>query len=441
MKKCVLERIAAVKELQDAAALYKNKKGCVLTGLDGTIKALYLCALKDAVAPEGTMVFVVPGRDAVREYRQTLSYLYPNVPMQELYPTNLPRVQADSRNLEIQAGRAAALRMIAGEEQGIVFITAEALMQKQARPSGISKSCLGISVGETMEQVLFIEKLASMGYERTDEVDTIGQFSVRGGIIDVFPLNSANPIRIEWFDEDIDGIRLFDVNTKRSLENLDALKIVPLQVGIEEELFDAYLRDYGAADTLFVLDEPSLLKENLEHLYKEGQDFKEELWAPEEIWEFEEKGNPVAVAALDTNSFPALPHWQVPVRKVTSYNRSIDRLIEDLQNLLSDGITPYIMMTTALKARGITESLQQRGVASVCLLDAPEDTAKVNIGFGELRGSYFSIHKEFDLIKEDLDVTEFESDSIYHCTVFYRLSDGYQFEQEKNDSLLEVIRH
>ena len=64
-----------------------------------------------------------------------------------------------------------------------------------------------------------------------------------------------------------------------------------------------------------------------------------------------------------------------------------------------------------------------------------------NIGFGELRGSYFSIYKEFDLIKEDLDVTEFESDSIYHCTVFYRLSDGYQFEQEKNDSLLEVIRH
>ena len=64
-----------------------------------------------------------------------------------------------------------------------------------------------------------------------------------------------------------------------------------------------------------------------------------------------------------------------------------------------------------------------------------------NIGFGEPRGAYFSIYKEFDLIKEDLDVTEFESDSIYHCTVFYRLSDGYQFEQEKNDSLLEVIRH
>ena len=64
-----------------------------------------------------------------------------------------------------------------------------------------------------------------------------------------------------------------------------------------------------------------------------------------------------------------------------------------------------------------------------------------NIGFGELRGADFSMYNEFDLIKEEIDATEFESDSIYHRTVFYRLSDGYQFEQEENDLLLDVIKH
>ena len=64
-----------------------------------------------------------------------------------------------------------------------------------------------------------------------------------------------------------------------------------------------------------------------------------------------------------------------------------------------------------------------------------------NIGFGELRGADFSMYNEFDLIKEEIDATEFESDSIYHRTVIYRLSDGYQFEQEENDSLLDVIKH
>lgn len=400
MKERLLERLAAVKELQEAAALYKKKKGCVLTGLDGTIKALYLCALKEAVAASGTLALLVSGRDAVREYRQTLAYLYPEMPLQEFYPVNLPRVQADSRNLEIQAGRAAALRMLAGDEKGIVFITAEALLQKQARPSGRLRNSLEISVGETTEQERFMEKLVAMGYERTEEVDTIGQFSVRGGIIDVFPLNSENPARIEWFDADIDGIRYFDVATKRSMENTDKIRIIPLQSQTDEH-FDAYLREYGAPGTLFVMDEPSQFFETLDHLYKEGENCKEELWSPEEIRALEEKETVVAVSALDTNCFPAVPHNQVPARKVTSYNRSIDRLLEDLQNLLDEGIQPYIMMSTALKARGITESLQQRGVPAVCLADAPEDAAKVNVGFGELFSGFRFWNENWLLLTEN----------------------------------------
>ena len=399
MKKRLLERLSAVKELQAAAALYKKKKGCVLSGLDGTVKALYLCALKEAVKAK-TLVLLVPGRDAVREYRQTLGYLYPELPLQEFYPTNLPRVQADSRNLEIQAGRAAALRMIAGEERGIVFVTAEALLQKQARPSGLSRNSMELSVGMTQEQERFIEKLAAMGYERTDEVDTIGQFSVRGGIIDVFPLNSGNPVRVEWFDADVDGIRYFDIETKRSLENAETLKIAPLQMQTEE-IFDAYIREYGGTGTLFVLDEPAQLKETLEHLYKEGQTYKEELWTPEEIWTLEEKQQAIAVSALDNSFFADFVHMQVPVRRVTSYNRSIDRLVEDLQSLLAEGIQPYIMMSTALKARGITESLQQRGIPSVCLADAPEDARKVNVGFGELFSGFRFWNEAWLLLTEN----------------------------------------
>ena len=354
--------------------MYKKRKGCVLSGLDGTVKALYLCALMQAVKAK-TLVLLVSGREAVREYRQTLAYLYPELPVLEFYPTNLPRVQADSRNLEIQAGRAAALRLVAGEEPraaalhlvageepGVVFVTAEALLQKLPRPSGVSENSLEISVGATLEQGRFIEILAAiMGYERADEVDTIGQFSVRGGIIDVFPLNSQNPARIEWFDADIDGIRFYDITTKRSLTNTETLRIVPLQMQGAEEVFDAYLRDYGVADTLFVMDEPAQLKETLEHLYKEGQSYKEELWPPAEIWTMEEKQPAVTVSALDTNYFNEFEHMQVPVRRVTSYNRSIERLIEDLQSLLAEGIQPYIMMSTVLKARGITESLRHSG--------------------------------------------------------------------------------
>ena len=63
------------------------------------------------------------------------------------------------------------------------------------------------------------------------------------------------------------------------------------------------------------------------------------------------------------------------------------------------------------------------------------------IGFGELKGADYSMYDDFDLIKEEIDATGFESDSVFHSTVFYRLSDGDRFEQEKNDSLLKVIKH
>ena len=63
------------------------------------------------------------------------------------------------------------------------------------------------------------------------------------------------------------------------------------------------------------------------------------------------------------------------------------------------------------------------------------------IGFDELKGADYSMYNELDLIKEEVDATRFESDSVYHRTVFYRLSDGYHFNQDENDSLLNVIKH
>ena len=62
-----------------------------------------------------------------------------------------------------------------------------------------------------------------------------------------------------------------------------------------------------------------------------------------------------------------------------------------------------------------------------------------NIGFGDLKGADYSMYVDLDLIKEEIDATEFESDSLYHRIVFYRLSDGWPFEQEENDSLKNAL--
>jgi transcription-repair coupling factor (superfamily II helicase) len=82
--------------------------------------------------------------------------------------------------------------------------------------------------GQEVKMESVIGRLVDLGYERVERVEEPGQFGVRGGIIDVFPLHEENPVRIEWFDVEIDSLRAFDPETQRSLENRDHLRILPV---------------------------------------------------------------------------------------------------------------------------------------------------------------------------------------------------------------------
>ena len=80
-----------------------------------------MAALDRLLPEQGSLVFLLSGRDDIREYRRTLNCFYSDLLMQELYPVDLPLVQADSRNREIQAGRVAAMRILQGKN-GVSFL-------------------------------------------------------------------------------------------------------------------------------------------------------------------------------------------------------------------------------------------------------------------------------------------------------------------------------
>ena len=137
MKLQLLDAIGEITEARTAAGLWQQGQGCSLTGLSGAAKTVFLAALDRLLPEQGSLVFLLSGRDDIREYRRTLNCFYSDLLMQELYPVDLPLVQADSRNREIQAGRVAAMRILQGEERGIVFVTAEALLQKLPIPQKV----------------------------------------------------------------------------------------------------------------------------------------------------------------------------------------------------------------------------------------------------------------------------------------------------------------
>ena len=397
MKLQLLDAIGEITEARTAAGLWQQGQGCSLTGLSGAAKTVFLAALDRLLPEQGSLVFLLSGRDDIREYRRTLNCFYSDLLMQELYPVDLPLVQADSRNREIQAGRVAAMRILQGEERGIVFVTAEALLQKLPIPQKVLGSGVVVTLGQQLEQQELLERLIELGYERTTQVDAIGQFCLRGDILDIFPINSQYPARIEWFDDTIDAMRSFDLDNQRSIESLSAVKIVPLQIESGED-FSASVFD----STRLVVDEPSRLFELLQKLYTESSGYADELWSPAELEGFCAQKRAWVVAALGHSRLQLFKDINVPVRSVAPYNRNLELLTGDLQGWLADGQVPVVMMSSDIKARGLADSLQSRNLNAAFVKEgALLRPGRITVISGELTAGFRFWNENWLLLTEN----------------------------------------
>lgn len=135
--------------------------------------------------------------------------------------------QSDIRGNVLTRERILALKRIA-EGNGITLITTyDALMNKMPEPGQFIQAVRTYHVGDVIDLGQLREKLVDIGYEPVFQVESAGQFAIRGGIIDIFPLTEDNPYRIELWDDEIDSIRIFDVESQRSIENLDSMELYP----------------------------------------------------------------------------------------------------------------------------------------------------------------------------------------------------------------------
>lgn len=116
------------------------------------------------------------------------------------------------------------------EEKNIIVVTyIEALLNKILSKELFSKYTTELRCGEIISLDELISNFAFQGYERVFQVESKGQFSVRGGIVDFFPPNVVHPYRVEFFDDEVDSIRSFDIRSQRSIEKLEKAVIPPVE--------------------------------------------------------------------------------------------------------------------------------------------------------------------------------------------------------------------
>lgn len=140
----------------------------------------------------------------------------------------------DAKNHDSLAAVLKALEAVIQKRDCIIIVPVMAAIRKMIPKSVFSENIIRLQFGSANDPEEIKTKLIAMGYVRESVISEKGQFSVRGDIIDVFPLNAEKPYRIEFFDTEVDSIRSFDVDTQRSVENLKELEIYPAELLIKD---------------------------------------------------------------------------------------------------------------------------------------------------------------------------------------------------------------
>jgi len=132
----------------------------------------------------------------------------------------------DSQSRDVENARVYAINKLINNEECIIVTTIEALMQKMLSKEAYEGLAICLKQGKEYSLENLISQCTKMGYTRVELVEGKGQFCVRGGLIDIFPSDSNNPVRIEFFGEEIDSIRTFDIETQRSKDVLKEFELV-----------------------------------------------------------------------------------------------------------------------------------------------------------------------------------------------------------------------
>jgi transcription-repair coupling factor (superfamily II helicase) len=184
-------------------------------------------------------------------------------------------------HFDIASARARALHALASGKQGrLIVASAPSLLPRLSPPDRLRSVSLTLSPGQEISPVDLGDLLTAAGYTRQDPVDQAGEFCIRGGVVDFFPAEAKQPIRLEFMGDTIESIRTYDPSTQRSTASLDQAALAPLQELIsgtdEEERQD---RSATVFDYLWAGQRPVVLVSEPDEVKAHGQKLTEQIHA------------------------------------------------------------------------------------------------------------------------------------------------------------------
>ncbi|HYH83058.1 MAG TPA: transcription-repair coupling factor [Longimicrobium sp.] len=219
--------VPAFRELADA--LPRAGEQVVAAGLAGSAPLVLAAALHRA-RRERLWVLVAPRPEDAEQAAADLEALLGEGAV-HLYPQreSLPYEEAEP-HLEIGGTRVEALEALLSGRAALLVTTPRALQELSPAVQGLDDLRLALKAGQRIRLPELAETLEGMGFERAATVEEVGQFALRGGIVDVFGFGAPEPARIEFFGDEIESIRFFDILTQLSVRAVDGLELLPVDL-------------------------------------------------------------------------------------------------------------------------------------------------------------------------------------------------------------------
>lgn len=226
--KALINAFAADTDVQSViSGIRKGMREQMISGLAGSSRQVLIAALQEDV--ERPMLVVTHNMFSAQKIAEDLQEcLSPENVL--LYPANeLVAAEAAVSSPETLAQRMDVLIKLSKGFRGIVVVPFSGVRRYLPISSVMAEAQIAVSVGDSLPIDSFLRQMTALGYTRSDRVELRGEMSVRGGIVDFYPLTASQAYRIEWFGDDVDSIRAFDPADQRSSDRLESYVVPPCQ--------------------------------------------------------------------------------------------------------------------------------------------------------------------------------------------------------------------
>jgi len=366
----IYESSNKVKQIAESLTVPQNKIHC--KGLSGSVVSIIIQSVFKKT--EQPFLLVFNEKEEAAYYLNDLEQMLGQNDVL-FYPSSYRRPyqieETDNANVLL---RSEVLNRINSRKKPSIIVTyPEALFEKVVTKKELDKNTLKVAVGDNISIDFINEVLFEYEFKRVDFITEPGEFSVRGGIVDVFSFSNDNPYRIEFFGNEVDSIRTFDVESQLSVEKQNKITIIPnLENKFIKENRESFL-DYINDKTILWIENTEMVLAQLDKLFEKATETFDKLSkdikhaSPEHLFLNQEgflrKALDFSIVELTNKPlFKTTKTFEFHIQPQPSFNKQFDLLLNNLSDNHFNGITNYLFCSNENQANrfhDIFESLDE----------------------------------------------------------------------------------